>query len=116
MTMRPCGTRAFSSFSETAAVMGCESMTASSPMCMGFALGTYSSPMCMIPNSSFIVANVICKNRNIPKYSHSRERGLSVFEKKRKGEELTNRRGGTDPSWRWQRRWLDSLDEAMVKV
>jgi hypothetical protein len=29
-----------------------------------------------------------------------RERGLSVFEKKRKGEELTNWHGGTGPSRR----------------
>jgi hypothetical protein len=39
-----------------------------------------------------------------------------MFKKKRKGEELTNWHGGTYLSRRQQRRKLDSLDEAMVRV
>jgi hypothetical protein len=53
-------------------------------------------------------------------YSNSlileRERGISVFEKKRKDEELTNWSSGTGSSWRWWWWWLDSPDKAMVRV
>jgi hypothetical protein len=38
------------------------------------------------------------------------------FGKKRKGEELTNWRGGTDPLWRRWRQKLDSPYEAMARV
>jgi hypothetical protein len=47
------------------------------------------------------------------------EREVSAFLRKRKGEELTNWRGGTYPSKRRRRRWrqkLDSPDEAMARV
>jgi hypothetical protein len=62
---RPCGTRTFSSSGGTAAVMGCNNETYSSPMFMRFVLGTSSSLSlkCVMPNSSFIVSNVICKKR-----------------------------------------------------
>jgi hypothetical protein len=55
---------------------------------MRFMVGTSSSPTCVTPNSSFIVSNVIYKNRNIPKYCHSRERGLNIFEKKGRAKNL----------------------------
>jgi hypothetical protein len=51
--------------------------------------------------------------------SFLRERDLCIFEKKRKGEELTNLRDETGSSrrwWRWRRRQLDSLDGAMVRI
>jgi hypothetical protein len=85
---------------------------------MRFALGTSSSPMCVTPNSSFIISNIFYKHRNRPKsYTNSLilEREVSVFfeKKKHKGEELTNWRGGTGPSWR---RWLDSPDGYMARI
>jgi hypothetical protein len=43
------------------------------------------------------------------------ERGLSVFEKKRK-DKLTNWSSGTSPPQRQQRWWLDSPDEVMARV
>jgi hypothetical protein len=81
---RPCGTGTYCSSSRTVAVTGCDSETSTSPTHLRFALGTSSSTSLTYatPNSSFIISNVICKNHNIPKYSHSRERGLSIFEKK----------------------------------
>jgi hypothetical protein len=68
-----------------------------------------------MPNSSFIVSNIICKNAIYPN-SLILERGLGVFEKKKKGKALTNWRGGTYPSRRRWRRKLDSPDEAMARV
>jgi hypothetical protein len=44
--------------------------------------------------------------------SFSRERGLHIFEKKGKDEELMNWSGGTGSSWR---RRLDSPDGAMAR-
>jgi hypothetical protein len=41
---------------------------------------------------------------------------LVFFEKKRKGEELTNWCGGTGPSRRRRRQKLNSPDEAMARV
>jgi hypothetical protein len=43
--------------------------TSSSTTRMRYALGTSSSMSltCAMPNSSFIVSQIICKNRNIPK-------------------------------------------------
>jgi hypothetical protein len=66
---RPCGTGTSSSSGGTTTVMGCDSKTSSSPTCMCFTLGTSSSSslMCAMPNSSFIISNVICTKRNIPK-------------------------------------------------
>jgi hypothetical protein len=40
----------------------------------------------------------------------------AFFEKKRKGEELTNWSGRTGPSRRQRRQKLDSPDEAMARV
>jgi hypothetical protein len=56
-------------FSETTIEGPCGTGTASSTMCMCFALETSSSlsPMCTMPNISFIVPNITCKNRNISK-------------------------------------------------
>jgi hypothetical protein len=53
----------------TTVVMAYDSETSSSPMCKCFMLGTSSSSslMCAMPNSSFIISIVICKNRNTPK-------------------------------------------------
>jgi hypothetical protein len=53
----------------TVAMIGCDNKTSSSPTRMRFTLGTSSSSSltCAMPNSYFIVSNVICKNRNIPK-------------------------------------------------
>jgi hypothetical protein len=53
----------------TAVVTGYDRETSSSTMCMHFALGTSSSSSltCAMPNSSFIISNVVCKNHNIPK-------------------------------------------------
>jgi hypothetical protein len=63
----PCGTGTSSNSDGTATVTGCDNETSSSLTHMHFALGTSSSSTCMMPNSSFIISNVICKNRNIPK-------------------------------------------------
>jgi hypothetical protein len=87
-TVGPYGTRTSSSSDGTATMMGCVSETSSSPTRMRFTLETSSSPTCVTPNSSFIVSNVICKNHNIPKWFHSRERSLSIFEKKGKAKNL----------------------------
>jgi hypothetical protein len=66
---RPCRTRMSSSSSGTAVVTGYDCETSSSQTCMCFTWGTSSSSslMCVTPNSSFIIYNVVCKNRNIPK-------------------------------------------------
>jgi hypothetical protein len=61
------GTGTSSSSGGTVAVIGYDSETSSSPTHMCFTLGTSSSPACAVPNSSFIISNVMCKNRNIPK-------------------------------------------------
>jgi hypothetical protein len=104
-------------FGGTATEGPCRIGTSSSTMCMHFTLGTSSSssPMCAMPNSSFIVSNIICKNAIYPN-SLILERGLGVFEKKKKGKELTNWHDGTYPSRRRWRRKLDSPDEAMARV
>jgi hypothetical protein len=106
VTKGPCGTRTSSFSGGTATATGCNSETSSSTMCILFALGTSSSSslMCMTPNSSFIISNVICKNaiypnslileREISVFFEKKGRvknyfwQISVFEKKRKGEEL----------------------------
>jgi hypothetical protein len=117
MTMRPYGTRNSSSFGGTAALMGYDNESSPSPTCMHFALGTSSSPTCVTPNSSFIISNIFYKNHNRAKsYTNSLilEREVSTFfEKKKKGKELTNWRGGTGPS---RRRRLDSLDRYMAMI
>jgi hypothetical protein len=66
-TTGPCRTRTSYSFGGTTIVMGCDSETSSSLMRMRFTLGTSCSLTCGMPNSSFIVSNVISKNSNIPK-------------------------------------------------
>jgi hypothetical protein len=40
----------------------------------------------------------------------------AFFEKKRKGEELTNCHGKTGSWWRWLRRRLDSPNGSMARV
>jgi hypothetical protein len=65
----PCGTGTSSSSGGTVAVLGSDSKTSSSPTCMHFTLETSSSSSLtkVMPISSFVVSNVICKNHNIPK-------------------------------------------------
>jgi hypothetical protein len=117
---RSSGSAMSSSSGRTAAVMGYDNETSSSPTCMHFTLGTMSSSslMCMMPNSSFIISNIIYKNMQIYPNSLILEREGSVFLKKRKDKELINWRGKTGPSRRRrrQRRRHDSLDEAMGRV
>jgi hypothetical protein len=67
MIAGPYGTGTSSSFDGTAVVRSYNSETSFSPTRMRFTLGTSSSPTCVMPNSSFNVSNIICKNRNIPK-------------------------------------------------
>jgi hypothetical protein len=113
---RPCRTRTTSPTGRTTAVIGCDSETSSFPTCMHFTLGTSSSTSltCVMPNSSFIVSNIICKN---PIFTNSLilERVVSAFLRK-KGEEPTNWHGGTGLSRRRRRRRLDSLDEPKARV
>jgi hypothetical protein len=74
-TAGPCMTGTSSSSGGATTIMGCDSETS-------------SSPTCVTPNSSSILCNVICKNCNIPKWSHSRQRGLNIFEKKGRTKNL----------------------------
>jgi hypothetical protein len=68
-TEGPFGAVTSSSSGGGTVVLGYDNETSSSTTHMCFVLGTSSSLSltCAMPNSSFIVSNVLCKNYNIPK-------------------------------------------------